>query len=67
MQLSGIIKFYKSTNGYGFIIDDQTKEEVFVHFSGLIDPKSQLKKGDAVNYQIGEGQKGPKAINVEKI
>lgn len=48
----GAIKFYDIRKGYGFITDDETGEEVFVHFSGLNNPKTYygLNPGDQVSF-----------------
>ncbi|MGL5890477.1 MAG: cold-shock protein, partial [Bacteroidia bacterium] len=62
---TGVIKFFNATKGYGFIKDDQTGKEVFVHISGLID--QPINQGDKVSYEISSGRKGENAINVKKI
>lgn len=63
----GTVKWFNSQKGYGFIADESGKD-VFVHFSGLnmIGYKS-LDEGQAVEYELTEGSKGPQAINVTKI
>jgi len=58
----GTVKFFNGTKGYGFIIDDDSKEEFFVHISGLID---EVKEGDAVEFELKEGKKGMNAVNVK--
>lgn len=60
----GTVKFYNGTKGFGFIIDDETKEEFFVHVSGLID---EINEGDAVEFELKEGKKGMNAVNVKAI
>ncbi len=49
--------------GYGFIIDDKTEKDVFVHHSGLLDP---ISNDDRVSFEISEDERGKKAINVKK-
>lgn len=61
---TGTIKFYNSTKGYGFIKDDETGNEIFLHITGLID--QDVNQGDKVTYDVAEGRKGPNAINVKK-
>ena len=63
----GTVKWFNSQKGYGFIADESGKD-VFVHFSGLnmIGYKS-LDEGQAVEYELTEGSKGPQVINVTKI
>jgi CspA family cold shock protein len=61
---TGTVKFFMEQKGFGFIIDDETKEEVFVHVSGLID---KVKAEDKVTYQVEEDKRGKKAKEVQKI
>jgi CspA family cold shock protein len=58
---SGKVKFYNGAKGFGFITDDSTSKDVFVHMSGI---KDQIREGDAVTFDIEQGQKGPTATNV---
>ena len=60
----GKIKFFNSAKGFGFIVDDETGREVFVHSSGL---KNNVQEGDRVSFDIADGHKGPNAINVTRI
>ncbi|RMZ50302.1 cold shock domain-containing protein [Flavobacteriaceae bacterium PRS1] len=61
---NGTVKFFNGAKGFGFIIDDETKEEFFVHVSGLID---EINEGDAVEFELKEGKKGMNAVNVKAI
>lgn len=64
---SGHIKWFSPAKGYGFITPVGGEEDIFLHYTGLIDPgKRDLKKGDMVEFDIVEGEKGPKALNVSK-
>ena len=60
----GTVKFFNDSKGYGFIIDDDSKKEYFVHISGLID---EVKEGDSVEFELAEGKKGLNAVNVKAI
>ena len=60
----GTVKFFNDSKGYGFIIDDDSKKEYFVHISGLID---EVKEGDSVEFELTEGKKGLNAVNVKAI
>jgi CspA family cold shock protein len=62
---TGTIKFFNATKGYGFIKDDETGNEVFLHITGLID--QPINTGDHVSYDVQDGKKGLNAINVKKI
>lgn len=61
---TGIIKFFNESKGYGFIKEDETASEIFVHVSGLQEPVSQ---DDKVEYEVVDGRKGKNAVNVKKI
>ena len=61
--MKGKVKFYNTGKGFGFISADDGKD-YFVHISGLADGV-QLRDGDAVVFEVGEGDRGPKAVNVQ--
>ncbi len=58
---NGTIKFFNEKKGYGFIVDDETGADVFVHHTGLVD---KIKNDDKVTFEITEDDKGKKAVNV---
>jgi CspA family cold shock protein len=58
----GKVKFYNESKGYGFIKEDETNNEYFVHVSGLID---EVRDDDAVEFELVEGRKGLNAVNVK--
>ncbi len=60
---TGTVKFFNEKKGYGFILDDKSEKDVFVHHSGLID---KIANDDKVEYELAEDEKGQKAINVKK-
>lgn len=60
----GTVKFFNDSKGYGFIVDDETKEEHFVHVTGLID---EIREGDSVEFELKEGRKGMNAVNVKVL
>ena len=62
--MKGTIKFFNATKGFGFIAGEDGKE-YFVHTTGLSAGVS-LKEGDAVTFEIEQGDKGPKAVKVSK-
>lgn len=61
---TGKVKFFNETKGFGFITEDGTGEEIFVHASGLID---EIKRDEKVKFNVVKGKKGPNAVDVKKI
>jgi len=59
----GKVKFFNDAKGYGFIKDEETEKEYFVHVSGLID---EIKEDDEVTFELQEGKKGLNAVNVKR-
>ncbi len=60
----GIVKFFNNSKGFGFITEDESKTDYFVHISGIID---EIKDGDSVEFELTEGKKGLNAVNVKII
>jgi len=60
----GVVKFFNDTKGFGFITEEDSNKEHFVHISGLID---EIREGDEVEFELTEGKKGLNAINVKVI
>jgi CspA family cold shock protein len=60
----GTVKFFNESKGFGFIIEDGSKTDYFVHVSGLVD---EIREGDAVEFELKEGKKGLNAVNVKVI
>ncbi|MFA5620420.1 MAG: cold shock domain-containing protein [Weeksellaceae bacterium] len=59
----GTVKFFNETKGYGFIKDDESGKEYFVHATGLID---KIDSDDSVTFDLEEGKRGINAVNVRK-
>lgn len=60
----GTVKFFNSSKGFGFISPSDSREDIFVHESGLID---EIRENDKVNYEVEPGKKGMNAVNVKVI
>jgi CspA family cold shock protein len=61
---NGTVKFFNESKGFGFITENDSDKEHFVHISGIID---QIKEGDTVEFELTEGKKGLNAVNVKLI
>ncbi len=61
---TGTVKFFNESKGFGFIVEEGSNKEHFVHISGLID---QISEGDTVEFDLQEGRKGLNAVNVKVI
>ncbi|UCF87241.1 MAG: cold-shock protein [Nitrospiraceae bacterium] len=63
----GTVKWFNESKGFGFISRDEGGD-VFVHFSSIQgDGFKTLAEGDKVSFEIEDGDKGPKAVNVVKL
>ncbi len=61
---TGKVKFYNESKGFGFIVSDDTNQDIFVHQSGLV---HEIRENDRVSFEVTEGKKGLNAVNVERI
>lgn len=65
--MNGKVKWFDSKKGYGFIIAEDGKE-VFVHYTGIVkEGFKALTEGQLVTYEIGSGDKGEQAVNVQIV
>ena len=61
----GTVKWFNAQKGYGFITNESTGEDVFVHFSGIAgEGYKSLEEGQNVTFDITEGPRGLQAVNV---
>jgi CspA family cold shock protein len=58
----GTVKFYNESKGFGFIKDNNSSKEYFVHSTGL---KDNIGENDEVTFDLEEGKKGLNAVNVK--
>jgi CspA family cold shock protein len=64
----GTVKWFNAEKGYGFITRDDGGADVFVHFSAIqMDGYRSLDEGQRVEFDVGQGQKGPQAESVRVI
>jgi CspA family cold shock protein len=66
VMASGTVKWFSNQKGFGFI-QQENGPDLFVHYTAIVgDGFKSLEEGERVNFEIGEGKKGPVAINVSK-
>ena len=58
----GTVKFFNQTKGFGFIKEEGTNTDIFVHVTGL---KDEIRENDVVVFEVQDGRKGPNAVNVK--
>jgi CspA family cold shock protein len=63
--MTGTVKFFNDSKGFGFITNDETGSDIFVHVSNL--NGVELREGDNVEYNEEEGRKGLVAANVQVL
>ena len=62
--MQGTVKFFNEAKGFGFITPSDSKTDIFVHVSGLID---EIRENDEVEFDEEKGKKGMNAVNVKRI
>ena len=67
MLRKGKVKFWNESKKYGFIIDEQTGEELYTYWKFLFEGVINLKSESMVEFEILENEKGLNAINVKPI
>lgn len=60
---NGKVKFFNESKGFGFIKENDSDQEYFVHVSGLVD---EIRENDNVTFDLKEGKKGLNAVNVKR-
>ena len=67
MGISGKVKWFNGTKGYGFIEREDKEKDVFVHSSAVREAGLEyLNEGDELTFEVENGEKGPSAVNLQK-
>jgi len=66
MSINGKVKWFNATKGYGFIAREDKEKDVFVHSSAAKAANLNLNEGDALTFEVENGEKGPSAVNLQK-
>nr|WP_293838096.1 cold shock domain-containing protein [uncultured Arsenicibacter sp.] len=62
---TGVVKFFNESKGFGFIVDDATGKDIFVHITGL--NGITIREKDRVQFDVVDGKKGLNATKVKKL
>ena len=62
--MQGTVKFFNEAKGFGLIKPEDSREDIFVNYSGLID---EILQNDEVEYDVERGKKGLNAVNVKLV
>lgn len=62
--MTGTVKFFNESKGFGFISEEGSGKDHFVHSSGLVD---EIREGDTVEFELAEGRKGMNAVDVKVV
>ncbi len=66
--MEGTVKWFNDTRGYGFITPSDGSADVFVHYTGIVgDGRKTLQEGQTVEFEVAQGDRGPKANEVKMV
>lgn len=67
-KVTGTVKWFNPEKGYGFLTQDESDKDVFVHYRAImIEGYKTLNEGQRVSFEVEQGQKGLQASNVESL
>lgn len=67
-MLKGTVKWFNNSKGYGFVVAENSTEELFAHYSSIqMEGYKSLKAGQAVQFETRQGPKGINAVNISPL
>ncbi|WP_029828123.1 transcription antiterminator/RNA stability regulator CspE [Vibrio parahaemolyticus] len=68
VKVTGSVKWFNETKGFGFLSQDNGGQDVFVHFNAIVaDGFKTLTEGQKVSFNVEQGKKGPQATEVTPL
>ncbi len=68
MLIKGTVKWFNNSKGYGFVVAENSTDELFAHYSAIqMDGYRSLKAGQAVQFETRQGPKGVNAVNISLL
>lgn len=68
MLIKGTVKWFNNSKGYGFVVAENSTDELFAHYSAIqMDDYRSLKAGQAVQFETRQGPKGVNAVNISLL
>ncbi|WP_372749711.1 cold shock domain-containing protein CspD [Litorivivens sp.] len=65
---TGVVKWFNNAKGYGFVVTEDSEEDIFVHYSAIdMDGYKTLKAGQSVKFDLEQGPKGIHATNIQCV
>lgn len=64
---TGTVKWFSDEKGFGFIVPDDGGKDLFIHRSNVETNSQTLKDGEKVTFEVGQGRKGPEALQARPV
>ena len=64
---TGTVKWFNDQKGFGFIVPDEGEQDLFIHRSNVETADQSLRDDQRVEFEVGQGRKGPEATNARPV